>query len=255
MLSESKYMYSERYKPEPLVAVLAFHKVGSPWQGANTNWYYVTESALEAYLKTLTSLRWEVIDLQMFLRGLEDPGTLPPRSALITFDDGYRCVLSNAWPVLKRRNCPAVIFVPPMFVGGLNDFDRGKQPEEPICTWDDLRRLQDAGISVQSHGLSHRNFSRISVAEQRFELEHSKEILTASLGTEVQAIAYPYGNMGHDPESLMNMLQETGYRAGFEYHGSAFPVRGSNPYRLPRIAMGPDTDLQTMLLAHADSLK
>lgn len=41
---------------------------------------------------------------------------LPRRAVLVTFDDGYRCFLDIAWPILKRYGVPAVLFVPTAFV-------------------------------------------------------------------------------------------------------------------------------------------
>ena len=41
---------------------------------------------------------------------------LPPRSALITFDDGYYDNYKNAYPILRKRNLPAVIFLASNFM-------------------------------------------------------------------------------------------------------------------------------------------
>ncbi len=46
--------------------------------------------------------------LSAFLHGKTD---LPPYPALITFDDGYYDNYSNAYPILRERNLPAVIFL------------------------------------------------------------------------------------------------------------------------------------------------
>jgi peptidoglycan/xylan/chitin deacetylase (PgdA/CDA1 family) len=43
--------------------------------------------------------------------------SLPERSMLVTFDDGYRDNLTTAWPELKRAGIPALIFVSTGFVG------------------------------------------------------------------------------------------------------------------------------------------
>jgi peptidoglycan/xylan/chitin deacetylase (PgdA/CDA1 family) len=42
---------------------------------------------------------------------------LPPRAVLVSFDDGYRDVMTHAWPVLKRHRVPGVVFVPTAFPG------------------------------------------------------------------------------------------------------------------------------------------
>jgi peptidoglycan/xylan/chitin deacetylase (PgdA/CDA1 family) len=55
--------------------------------------------------------RFNVIDLAMLEGYVYDGRPLPPRPALITFDDGYRDNYTHAYPILRERGLPAVIFV------------------------------------------------------------------------------------------------------------------------------------------------
>src|SRR5262249_41433636 len=118
---------------ERTLAILGYHKVGAPLPGAWETWYYVPEATFLNQLSYLRDNGWQVIDLETLLQGLADPTRLPQRAALITFDDGYRCVLEVALPCLLRFGYPAVHFVPTDYIGGRNWFDQGAEPEEPIC--------------------------------------------------------------------------------------------------------------------------
>jgi peptidoglycan/xylan/chitin deacetylase (PgdA/CDA1 family) len=173
------------------------------------------------------------------LLGLAEPGTLPERAALITFDDGYRSVLEVALPSLERFGYPAVLFVPTDFVGGTNLFDAESEPEEPLCDWDDLRELKRRGVAVESHGASHRTFSELTPSERAAELDRSKAALEAELGRAVQLFAYPYGDDG----GAAPQVRDAGYRAAFGYGGGPISLPPEDAYRLERLAMGPDTDL------------
>jgi peptidoglycan/xylan/chitin deacetylase (PgdA/CDA1 family) len=188
-----------------------------------------------------------VIDLVTFLRGILKPFTLPERSALLTFDDGYRSVLTVALPSLRRFQYPAVLFVPTDFIGSHNSFDEGIEPEEAICSWDELRELEGHGVSIQSHGAAHRPFSELELGEQKAELVRSKLQLERRLEKPVDIIAFPYGDEGTDPNNLRRVLARAGYRAACLYGGGLNALPITNPYRLCRLAMGPDTDLQTEL--------
>lgn len=93
-------------------------------------------------------------------------------SALITFDDGFSDVFFYAYPILKRYNVPAVLFVPPERVFN-SDEVRGNPKVSDISTfnafrisflngdntaflsWGELKAVSDL-IDVQSHALSHR---------------------------------------------------------------------------------------------------
>ena len=152
-----------------------------------------------------------------------------------------------ALPWLLRFGYPAVLFVPTDYIGGFNGFDAGYEPEEPICDWDDLRELERSSVSIQSHGASHRSFSKLGLPEQEEELARSKTILEAGLEKPVEAFAYPYGDGGTEPRSTGRALERAGYQAACLYKGGPNPLPIAEPYHLTRLAMGPDTDLRVAL--------
>jgi peptidoglycan/xylan/chitin deacetylase (PgdA/CDA1 family) len=231
------------------VAILAYHKIGEPPPGNYSTWSYVPEKTFVAQLLRLRERRWTVMNLEALLRSLDEPDVLSERTALLTFDDGYRSMLTVVLPVLRRFGHPAVVFVPTRFIGGRNEFDDGIEPDEPICDWEELRELERHDVSIQSHGVSHRRLSKISLRDRRDELVRSKEVLEDGLRRPVDAIAYPYGDDGDDPVVLDSLLASAGYRAGFLYGGGVVELPVGNPYRLTRLAMGPDSDLDALLEA------
>jgi peptidoglycan/xylan/chitin deacetylase (PgdA/CDA1 family) len=233
---------------ERALAILAFHKIGKPPNGEYPTWNYIPEDVFLAFLFNLNENGWQVIDLATFLRGIIKPYTLPDRSALLTFDDGYQSILTVALPLLHRFQYPAVVFVPTDFIGGRNTFDDGIEPEEAICNWSELMELEKNGISIQSHGATHRHFSKLDLKEQKEELVRSKLQLEAKLGKPVEVFAYPYGDAGVNFQETRKTLIQTGYRAAFLYGGVVNTLSVRDSYRLHRLAMGPDTDLQTELL-------
>jgi peptidoglycan/xylan/chitin deacetylase (PgdA/CDA1 family) len=238
-----------RERGDRRVAILAFHKVGEPPAGAWPTWNYVPLGRFAALLSLLRDEGWPVIDLATFISGLANAAELPPRSALLTFDDGYRSTLTEASPCLLGFGYPAVVFVPTGYIGGRNDFDRGVEPEERICDWDDLRELDRRGVSVQSHGVSHRWYSTLDPAELRDELVRSKEALEDGLSKRVEVLAYPYGDAGRDPGRMAALLRETGYRAGCLYGGGPNRRPVADACLLSRLAIGPDSDLRRLLEA------
>jgi peptidoglycan/xylan/chitin deacetylase (PgdA/CDA1 family) len=227
------------------VAVLGFHKIGAFPPTGWPSWFYIPESTFIEQVNVLHDGGWEPIDIPRFLRGLHEPDTLPERAALLTFDDGYKSMRDVTLPLLQELDVSAVLFVPTGFVGGRNTFDFGVEPDEPICDWEDLRALAEGGVSIQSHALSHRRFSELSTQERRRELAESKAALEASMGTSVDVIAFPYGDSGPADSSLL--LADAGYTAAFLYGGGPVRLPVGDPYRLERIAMGPDTDLRSAL--------
>jgi peptidoglycan/xylan/chitin deacetylase (PgdA/CDA1 family) len=225
-----------------IVAILGYHKIG-PWPGDWETWYYVPDETFAGHLHTLREGGWRFLDASTFLRGLEAPDTLPERSALVTFDDGYRSLLEHGLPTLRAFDCPAVLFVPTAYVGGTNAFDRDEEPEEAICSVTDLKLLQQQGVSIQSHGVTHRGFSDLALVEQEQEVCRSKKVLEEAAGKPVEVFSFPYGDGGKEEESVTTLLRRAGYRAACLYGGGPQLLPDANPFRLTRIAMGPDTDL------------
>ena len=234
---------------ERILAIAGFHSVGDPSPGGWETWFYIPEATFVEQLTYLEENGWQPIGVEAFLTGLVAPETLPERAVLLTFDDGYRSLLDVAVPVLRRFGYPAVAFVPSDFVGGFNSWEEGGEPEEAICGWEELRELARCGMSVQSHGASHRWLSTLDRAEQEQELVRSKAALEAGLGARVDVFAFPYGD-GGDERELGLMLRRAGYRAACLYGGGPNAVPLTDPYRLSRLAIGPDTDLEAEL-AHA----
>ena len=229
------------------LAILGYHKIGEPSPGGWSTWNYVPETTFAGHLRCLETLGWRVIGLEQLLAGLSDPESLPERAALITFDDGYRSVRERALPILERFGCPAILFVPTAYIGKTNTFDEGVEPREAICDWEDLRALERSRVSIQSHGISHRHFSEMDAREQKRELVKSRAALETGLGTTVSVFAYPFGDDGLDPPAVGHLVAGAGYRAACLYGGGAIRVPPPDRYRLERLAIGPDTDLESAL--------
>jgi peptidoglycan/xylan/chitin deacetylase (PgdA/CDA1 family) len=229
-----------------MIAILSYHKIGPPGAGAWETWYYVSKQTFEAQLDLLEEGGWEVLDVSAALAALEGSARLPERAALLSFDDGYRSVLEHAAPVLAERGYPAVAFVPTAFVGLTSEWDADtKEPPEPICSWDELRALEALGVSVQSHGVTHRGASGLAPTELDEELTGSKGQLEEELGAPIDLFAFPYGDAGGG--EARHALARAGYRAACLYGGGLVTEPIGDPFALPRLRIGSDTDLAAML--------
>ena len=155
-------------------------------------------------------------------------------------------MLTVTLPILLTFGYPGVVFVPSGFIGKNNAFDNGVEPMEMICSWQDLIVLEKSGCSIQSHGVSHRPFTDLNRAELFEELLFSKELLESRLENKVEAFAFPYGDSGADPYSTSKLVSSARYRAAFLYGGGPVIFPNVDPYRITRVAMGPDTNLMNL---------
>jgi peptidoglycan/xylan/chitin deacetylase (PgdA/CDA1 family) len=227
-----------------VLAILSYHKIGPPSPRAWETWYHVPESTCAEHLDLLAEDGWRILDTAGALAALAKPAT--ERSALITFDDGYRTLLERTAPRLARRGLPAVAFIPTGFVGGASEWDAGTlEPPEALCSWDDLRELQELGVSIQSHGAGHRHLVGLAPAELEQELAGSKARLEEELGRPVELFSFPYGEAGSG--AVRAALAQAGHRAAFTYGGAVLHAAVDDRYAVPRPAIGADTHLAAAL--------
>jgi peptidoglycan/xylan/chitin deacetylase (PgdA/CDA1 family) len=118
--------------------------------------------------------------------------------------------------------------------------------------WDQVRRLTGAGtgLSIGSHGHSHRKLAGLDAEAQRAELAGSKRILEDRLGREVDAMAYPYGWPGTYTEQTKAFVAGAGYRVAFASLEGINRLGSLDAYEVRRLGVGAG-DSPTLLRARA----
>ncbi len=219
--------------------VLMYHKVNDRPE----NPISVPIGLFDEQMAVVRELGYQVVSLDAVLDHVAGIRPLPPGAVLITFDDGYRDILENALPVLRRHGYPAVIFVP---IGYLDDARPLPHEEHlavqgfvnPTLNWDELPELEAGGIRVESHGISHRPLADLDVDEAAREITLSKLRLEERLGRSVRAFAYVKGSEAHYRPVHLSLLKQAGYEIAFT------SVSGGNrtemdPLRLHRYNIEP----------------
>jgi peptidoglycan/xylan/chitin deacetylase (PgdA/CDA1 family) len=114
----------------------------------------------------------------------------------LTFDDGYRSVLEEAVPILRRYGFPATCFVPTRWIGEANGWDTFEPTDHPlpILSAEGLLELEAAHVTVESHGHAHMHLGEVDEQDAVADIGASRRILTEVLGREPQFLAYPYGS-------------------------------------------------------------
>lgn len=145
-------------------------------------------------------------------------GSLPKRSVVVTFDDGYASTL-RAKPILDAFGYPGTVFPVLSFVEsgeplcwpGIEEWRHSDHVEElrPL-TWQQLEELVSAGWEVGSHTVGHPRLPSLLDDELESELHQSRARLAAKLGS-CETIAYPYGEAD---ERVAGAAAAAGYLAG-----------------------------------------
>lgn len=118
----------------------------------------------------------------------------PERTLVITFDDGFRSVYEEAFPVLQRHGMSATVFLtagrpgPPDPSRRLPSFE-GRD----MLSWAEVREMQRHGVDFGAHTLSHPDLTGLDDERIRSEILGAKAVLEDGLGRPVTSFAYPYG--------------------------------------------------------------
>ncbi|HWQ57029.1 MAG TPA: polysaccharide deacetylase family protein [Bryobacteraceae bacterium] len=160
----------------------------------------------------------------------------------LSFDDGFKNILSNAAPVLTALNVPAAIFVPTAIVSAGFDVvsqyclvtTRYAAPVE-MLSWADIAQLQAAGFTIGSHTRRHARFADLTnELRLREEILYSKQDLEDKLGLECKYISWPYGTRADVTEQSIAYVRDCGYEACFgAFRGNLTPGK-TNRYFIPR---------------------
>ncbi len=141
---------------------------------------------------------------------------------VITFDDGDITNFTTAMPQLTERSMPAEFYITTDWIG--NEFSMSA---------DQLRKLDEAGMAIDSHGKTHLYLSDMDENEQRQELEISKQTLEDILGKPINTIALPGGRGDHRTRKL---ARELGYKR-LCTSVLGYNDQNADPYELKRIAI------------------
>jgi peptidoglycan/xylan/chitin deacetylase (PgdA/CDA1 family) len=131
-----------------------------------------------------------------------------PKDLAITFDDGWKTVMTAAAPMLKDYDIRSTLFV----VSGWCD---ACPPglEGAVLGWRDLEQLMAAGVEIGSHSVSHSDFGLIDRDQVVSELEQSRDAIRLNLGVRPRAFAIPFGQSANWSDFATAAARAAGYES------------------------------------------
>jgi peptidoglycan/xylan/chitin deacetylase (PgdA/CDA1 family) len=253
--------------------ILMYHRVCNPESASYPiqAGMYVRPETFKLHCEYLKK-NANVISVDKLADAVINKETLPKRTIAITFDDGWRDNLENAFPVLKALNLPATIFLPTQFIGTsdlfwtdsiartqnssdklevlLNELfllplekrearilgltkNLSQNIQREFLTWEEVESLQAYGVSVGSHSVTHRLFKEISKSEREVEFKESMRVLKEKGLLTSKVFVFPGGS---HHEEMEQEYKNAGYLAGLKTTNSFNP----DSTILPRIGIHED---------------
>jgi len=137
------------------VPIMMYHKIGAVFNNA---WWVPTEE-FERQLRALRNQGYSTVLPADIINHRKAGQRLPPKSVMITFDDGYRDSLVIAEPLLKKYGFRAVVYLITEAVAETPEARR-KYEGMDILTWPEIKAMQKRGTLVfGGHGHRHPNLA------------------------------------------------------------------------------------------------
>jgi peptidoglycan/xylan/chitin deacetylase (PgdA/CDA1 family) len=146
----------------------------------------------------LNDFHYNVIALKEAIPYLEKKKKIPPKTIVLTFDDGFYNNYTYAYPLLRKYNMPATIFI---VTGWL---------ETPgYLGWGEVKEMSDSGIiTIGSHTINHFELIKLNSDDLEREIKESKSILENRLGKRVDLFCYPKGEFN---KKVHDAVKDAGY--------------------------------------------
>lgn len=191
----------------------------------------VSPQVLEQQLQYLKDRGYYSASWENWQSAKRDKTPLPGKAVLMTFDGGYLDFFQYAWPLLKRFDFTATVFLVAESIGKTNSWEKAEFEEVQLMGWPEILQLQNAGIEFGSMSATHQPLTALSPTEIVREGAKSRAILERGLEKSVKCFAYPYGDV--DP-IVAHLIGASGYTFGVSYklNYSSFD---DNLMSLPRI--------------------
>ena len=142
------------------------------------------------------------------------------RKILLTIDDGLLSFYNNAWPILKDREIPFILFVNTREVGSFNYMD-----------WKQIKELYDSeNVEIGNHSHSHEYLVDESPDLIKSDIIKSIKIFKENLGENSEFFSYPFGEYSLE---FKKIIKDLGFKYAFGQHSGVIDET-KDLWELPR---------------------
>jgi peptidoglycan/xylan/chitin deacetylase (PgdA/CDA1 family) len=218
------------------VIIFCYHRLVDKVRYPGTE---ITPAAFEAEMKELKDRGITVIPMQDLLAWKRGEKNIPPRCAVVTFDDGWKSQYEVGWPIMKKYGYPFTMFIYTEGVRG------GSLGGGEAITWEQLADMRDNGVDIQAHSATHQDLreghtimvanpggkkTRTKLTGPQYEqwvqneVVGCKQLLEQRLGIKVNCFAVPFGTYN---DHVKELARNSGYEAMFTVYGQ--PITFTSP--------------------------
>lgn len=234
------------------VAVLVYHRIirsknfreGLHIKQGEINPTVVSYNQFKEQMKYLYSHHYTTLSLKEFYNWLISGRQVPNKSVLITFDDGFKSVYANAYPILKKYQFRATDFI---ITSKLKPINQSYHPENgQYLSIKNIKASCDL-INYQSHTYNDHYLNKYKMSSMITDSDSSvkKDLQTSikNLNGHHLAFAYPYGQYDDMDIRIIKGLFNMAFTAPGSIKDNSKVTPSTNPYKIPRYSISSATTM------------
>ena len=142
------------------------------------------------------------------------------RKLLLTIDDGLSSFYENAWPILKEKKIPFILFVNTREVGSFN-----------YMNWEQIKELSNADhVVIGNHSHSHEYLVNENSKFIKDDIMKSMKIFKEQLGKNSDFFSYPFGEYSLE---FKKIIKDLDFKFAFGQHSGVIDET-KDLWELPR---------------------
>lgn len=205
------------------LVIIYYHEIVE--QGEGYSYQKLEKDFFEQQMKYLHDQGYK----SLYFSELND--SVPDKSIIVSFDDGFKSVYQNAYPIMKKYHIKGNVYLPTKFIDNDSHF----------MTWKMVKELSSNGFEMQAHTHNHLDIRTLSKEKMKKEINESNLLFQKHLQYIPQAFCMPYGAFNSKSIRLLKNIGKYEYILG-SYYGRVNEKEVNNKV-LPRIGISNDDSL------------
>ena len=181
-----------------VVPILTYHHVGIP-SGIKWRLNTISEKSFDYQMSFMKRHGFNVISFDDLVEGIKKGHLFSRNTVVLQFDDGYEDNYQYAFPILKKYELPAIVFLVSDKIGSPG-----------FLTWDEIKEMEQYNFMAGSHTRHHVYLPSADLSQAQDEIVGSKKVIEDHIGHTIHYFCYPSGGFTED---VKRIVKDAGYNA------------------------------------------
>jgi peptidoglycan/xylan/chitin deacetylase (PgdA/CDA1 family) len=193
----------------------------------------VSPATFSAQLRALRDAGWQSITMATLEDDMATDETIPARTFVITFDDGWSDGYEYAFPIMREYGFVGTYFV----IGSRID-------QKDFLSTTEMQALEAAGNEIGNHTENHVSLSSVTMSHVRQEVEDASAAIARAVGHRPVSLAYPMGGVSAGVAQVLSQTPDIKVAVMTQPSG---PESWFARYYMPRVRVHPNTNPEKLV--------